>query len=505
VTILSEAPKVRPLAQTAVVFGALALLATAVLTGGSVRLTAALVIAATVGALVRPAMLSWPRLIATLIVIILFIPIRRYTLPASLPFQLEPYRVFVALLVLGWIASLLVDSRTRIRRTGFEGPIALIVGAVLVSLAANPGRVAGAPSVNKSLMFFMSYILVFFLIVSTVRRIDEVDFLAKTLVASGAVVAVFAVIEARTGFNVFNHLSRVIPLLHGGEIAGAEFTRVGTGRLRVFGSAEHPIALSAALVMLTPLALYLGRRYRQRRWWACALVLIVACASTVSRTGIVMFLAVAVVFVILRPREARRFWPAIIPALLVIHVALPGTLGSIKNSFAPPGGLVKEQTDQAVGSGRLASLGPGLHEWKQQPLFGEGYATRLAPSSSPQGGPQGGQQGFILDDQWLSTLIETGVVGFFAWLWFFGRAIRRFGREAKEDSDRGWLLTSIVASIAAYAVGMLTYDSFGFAQVTFLLFILVALGASLLAEAPVPRLVGSSAGEPDGARLATRS
>ena len=36
--------------------------------------------------------IGWPRLIAALILIILFIPIRRYTLPANLPFQLEPYR-----------------------------------------------------------------------------------------------------------------------------------------------------------------------------------------------------------------------------------------------------------------------------------------------------------------------------------------------------------------------------------------------------------------------------
>lgn len=502
-TILPEAPEFRPLARPAILIGSIALLAAAVLTGGSIRLTAGLVLIATAAALARPAMLTWPRLIATLILIILFIPIRRYTLPANLPFQLEPYRVFVALLVLGWLASLLIDSRTSLRRTGFEGPIVLIVGAVCASVAANPGRVGTVSNdVNKSLMFFMSYILVFFLIVSTIRRLDQVDFLAKTLVASGAVVGVFAIIEARTGYNVFNHLSRVIPILHGGQITGPEFTRVGTGRLRVFASAEHPIALSAALVMLTPLAFYLGRRYRQRRWWACALILSVACASTVSRTGIVMFVAMVIVFLRLRPRATRRFWPAIVPALVVIHVALPGTLGSIKNSFAPPGGIVNEQTNQAVGSGRLASLGPGIREWKQRPLFGEGYATRLAPAP----GPQGGREGFILDDQWLSTLIETGIIGFVGWLWFFGRAIRRFSREAKEDeSDRGWLLTSIVASVTAYAVGMLTYDAFGFTQVTFLLFILVALGAVLLVEAPVPRLVEARTREQDAKAVAGSS
>ena len=40
--------------------------------------------------------------------------------------------------------------------------------------------------------------------------------------------------------------------------------------------------------------------------------------------------------------------------------------------------------------------------------------------------------------------------------------------------------------VAAYAVGMLTYDAFSFIQVTFLLFILVAMGSSLVAEHTSP-------------------
>ena len=63
--------------------------------------------------------------------------------------------------------------------------------------------------------------------------------------------------------------------------------------------------------------------------------------------------------------------------------------------------------------------------------------------------------------------------------------MRRLGKAAKEDdSERGWLLTSIAASVAAFAVGMFTFDAFSFIQVTFLMFIFVGLGAALLAERP---------------------
>lgn len=476
----------RSVLRVASVTGALGALAVGVLSGVSLQAMSGLVVLVTlvtIVALTRVTAISWSKLIGALGLIVLLIPIRRYSLPGDLPFQLELYRVFVAFIVLGWFASLLVDPRTHFRRTGFEGPILFIVGAAFASIVANPERVAPVSAeVEKSLMFFLSFVLVLYLTVSVVRRLDSVDYLAKTLVAGGAIVALSAIIEARTGFNVFNHLSRPMPFLHdSGDVGG--YQRVGTAKLRVFASAQHPIALSAALVLLAPVAVYLARRYRQRRWMLCALALVAASAATVSRTGILMFVVVGAVFLWLRPQETRRLWPLLVLAPVVIHFVLPGTLGAIKQSFLPAGGLLAEQraSAQSSGSGRLADLGPGLRVWRDQPLVGQGFGTQVVDLD------KAGVESNILDNQWLGTLIGTGAVGFFGWLWFFVRAVRRFGTEAKrDDSERGWLLAAIAACVAAYAVGMLTFDAFAFIQVTFLLCILVGLGAALLAERPTP-------------------
>lgn len=443
-------------------------------------------------------LIPWRYLLALLIFVILLVPIRRYSLPADLPFQLELYRVLVGVLVLGWIGSLLADRRVRLLRTGFEGPLAVIVGAATASVIVNPGRVAETSTeVNKALMFLLSFIVVLYLTVSGLRRLGDVDFLAKCLVGGGTIVSVFAIVEARTGYNVFNHLAAVMPFLRDlGDVGG--FQRVGTAKLRVFASAQHPIALSAALVMLAPLAIYLARRHAQRRWLVCALILGVACASTVSRTGVVMFLVVAVVFLWLRPRETLRLWPALLAAAVVTHFALPGTLGAIRNSFFPPGGLLAEQRGSAdtSGSGRLADLGPALELWTRQPVLGQGYGTNVVNPDA------GGIEANIFDDQWLGTLLSTGIVGFAGWVWLFVLAIRRFGREAERDtSERGWLLTAITAGIAAYGVGMLTYDAFAFIQVTFLLFIFVGLGSVVLREDPLA--VSEAEPIPIGARPVT--
>jgi O-antigen ligase len=113
---------------------------------------------------------------------------------------------------------------------------------------------------------------------------------------------------------------------------------------------------------------------------------------------------------------------------------------------------------------------------------GQGFGTNLVTRADVRG-----PHANILDNQWLGTLLATGAVGLSGWVWFFARAVRRFGRESKRDqTERGWLLASITAGVAAFGVGMLTYDAFAFIQVSFLLFIIVGLGAALMAEPPTP-------------------
>ena len=463
-----------PVVSIAIVLASLSVLAITVLTGFSTLEVTLVTLMLTLLAVGYRSLLSWPSILMVMILLILFVPIRRYTMPGNLPFELEPYRLFMVLLVLGWTSSLLVDPRFRLRRTGFEAPLAFIGVVALASIFANPGRVQIVDAdVVKKLMFFASFALVLYVVASVVRRHDVVDRLTKVLVAGGAVVAAFAIVEARTGWNLFNQLSGVIPLLRLTEVPGEDVLGRGA-RMRVYASAQHPIALSAALVMLTPFAFYLATRFRKKRWWICAIAIAIGSVATLSRTGIVMFAVVGLVFLWLRPRETRRLWPILLPALLVVHFALPGAIGSIKESFLPEGGLIAEQQKDPgwSGSGRIADLGPSLDEFGRAPIVGQGFGTRVVD-------PRPGGFANILDNQWLGTLLETGILGVIGWLWFFGRAVRRFGAEARRDrSSRGLFFTSIAASTAAFAIGMFTYDAFSFIQVTFLLFILVGLGAA---------------------------
>ena len=95
------------------------------LVSGTLRLGAALaMLLVAIAVLVDNPVLGWRGLVTGLLLIILFIPIRRYVLPGGMPFQLEPYRLYVMLLVGGWVLSLFVDP-VSVRRDRFRNAAAL--------------------------------------------------------------------------------------------------------------------------------------------------------------------------------------------------------------------------------------------------------------------------------------------------------------------------------------------------------------------------------------------
>jgi hypothetical protein len=471
-TIVGQAER-GPVVSTAIVLGSLAILALSTLSDAPLQKIAPVTVVVIVCALTYRSLLAWQNLLALLIVVILFVPIRRYSLPGHLPFELEPYRLLVFLVVAGWIASLLADPRVRARRSGFELPIFLIAIAILGSVLANPGNVQSVAGYSlKQITFFVSFILVFYLIVSVVRSRETIDVLARVLVGGGALVGLSTIVEARTGFNIFNHLSKVVPILREEVIPWVG--QDGRGD-RAYASGQHPIALGAALDLLVPLGVYLALITRQRRWWLAVMLLTVGSLATYSRTSVLMLVTIIGIYIWQRPAQMKRLWPALVPALLVLHVMVPGTIGTLKNSFFPKGGLVAQQQADpgTAGSGRLADLGPGIREWSARPILGAGFGTRVVS------GPAANAN--ILDDQWLGTLLETGIVGVVAWFWLLVGATRRLAREGKRDSSpTGWLAVGLSASIGAYAASMLTYDAFSFIQSTFILFFLLGFGAVIL-------------------------
>ena len=417
-------------------------------------------------------------MIAAILVVILFVPMRRYVFPVNLPFDLEPYRVLVAFVLLLWALSLLAQPDVPFRRSGLDGPMLLFAFSLVASDFANPGRMAEYQSfVLRGLTLALSVVVFFYFVVSVVRTFSQVLAIVKLLVVGTTVLAVLALIESRTGWSPFDHFHQYFPFL---VEAGSITDDTRPGNIRALGSAEHPIALGALFALAAPLALYLAIRYG-RGWWVSLVIVMGGTIATVSRTAAIMLFVASLVTLALRFRETWRFAPLLLPMVVLIHFAAPGTLGALKYAFMPPGGLVAEQSNDEIveGSGRIADVGPSLELFKKKPILGYGYGT--LQTSGPDANSR------ILDNQWLSSLLNIGLVGVFSLVWLFTRFLRGMIRSARRmRTPDGWLLVALCASVAAFAICMFTFDAFTFTQVTFVFFLLLGLGSALVfADDPI--------------------
>jgi hypothetical protein len=417
------------------------------------------------------ALLSWQTMLGAILLVIVFIPIRRYTIAGGGPVQLEPYRVLIALVFGCWFLALAADPNVKWRATGYGAPITVLWIAILVSLVLNFGRVNAMTSeVLKQVTFFASYFLTMSFIVSVVQTQKQLDRTIRLLVGSGSIMAVCALYEWRTGINLFNGLGRWIPLIRG---AGA----------RALGTAQHPIALGAALVMLLPLSFYLAKRAATRSgkyvWIGSAGVLTLGALSTGSRTAAIMLLVVLGTIAWQRRDEMMRMLPLALVGLVLIQGAMPGTLASFK-FILNPAFMIQEQSGSTGGSGqgRIADLGPSLHEWASgNPFVGQGFGTRMTSQDDASSGAQ------ILDDQWLGTLLTIGAAGVYGLMWLLVRAMRRLSKRARTVTGAdAWLATSLTAALMAWTIGLFTYDGFAFIQVTFFAFVMLGFGAVILRD-----------------------
>jgi hypothetical protein len=204
----------------------------------------------------------------------------------------------------GWAVSLLIDPRVQTRRTGLRAPLLLFTFAALGSIIANPTLVNTVEGhVIKQLSYFGSFLIVLCLIVSVVRTHEQVDAMVKVLVGCGSVVAFFALVQAQTGYNVFDHLTSFLPFLREGYVPESPLRG---GRLRTYASAQHAIELGAILVMLVPLAGYLALRTAKKRCAFLGALLLMGALATLSRTAMLMLVVIALTFLILRPKQTRR-------------------------------------------------------------------------------------------------------------------------------------------------------------------------------------------------------
>jgi len=439
----------------------------------------------------RSALLTWPNALAAFVLLIWLVPSRVYRLPSALPFNLELYRIGLVLLVAAFVFSLLI-GRSRLSAGGVGVPLALFTAVALASQFVNSDALdprGGESNALNAFLYLMGFVVVLVLVCSTIQDRAGIERVVKAFVLGGLVVAIAAIVSSRTHYNVFDHLGNWLPFLDYDaryEVA----TRGGVPRVR--SSAQHPIALASALMLTVPLAAYLFARARSRTrqafWGGAVLLLVIGAVVPIARTAIVMVVVMLVLAVAFRGHRVWRYWPVLVIALAVLHLARPGVMGALYNSFFPETGLVSQVSGRAglPGSGRLSDIQPGLDLWKDSPAVGIGRGNPLVGGRSPDEP----EQGIIFDNQYLNLLVTLGALGLMTLAWFLVATLVKLFRGARERvGPVGDLVLACALGVAGFVAAMYFFDAFSFVQVTILFFALAGLGLRALTlpdEGPEP-------------------
>ena len=365
-----------------------------------------------------------------------------------------------------WAANGLARARRtpkvpqRIRRA-----LLVFSGAILASYVAATVRPIEADelaSADRGLLLLLAWWGIVLVAMDGIPTRARLDTVIRRLVFAGGAVATLGIVQFETGIAFTNFL-RLPGLTENGGLAD-----IGNrdGFLRPSGTAVHPIEFGVALNIFLPLAIHYamndrGLRRPLRRWYP--VVALAFCISvSVSRSAI---LCVVVALAMLLPtwsRDVRRKAYVAIGALMaIVYLTVPGMLGTILGLFT---GISNDSSAQS----RTDSYGIALDFIHRSPFFGRGFSTFFP-------------EYHILDNQYLGSVIEIGIVGLVAllYLWWSGLSTARQVRRDSSDPATRSLAQALAASLASGASSFALFDAFSFPMVPGLMFLVLGLIAAL--------------------------
>lgn len=302
------------------------------------------------------------------------------------------------------------------------------------------------------------------LVVEVVRTRRQLEIVVGTAVVAGVVSALAGLAQFATGVDVGGLLK--LPGLQTLD-TGIGATALRAGYARASGSASVPLEFGAVMTVLVPLAvtLYLVARRRGRRAWPWAgavLVLVAAGGVSLSRS---VFVGIAVAFVVLAAGwPVRRTGAVLLAAGSAAVVAWLAAGGVVTDLVA----LVTQGTQDYSLQSRTDGRSYVLQQVVQHLWFGQGlgtYQTGVQP---------------VLDNQYLSEIVETGLIGAAALVAVFVVVfvMTSRARVLDPDPDGRDLAAGLSASLAVVATVNLVLDTAGFVQILLLGWLVIGLCAA---------------------------
>ena len=235
---------------------------------------------------------------------------------------------------------------------------------------------------------------------------------------------------------------------------------------RVAGTTFRPIELGVVAAMILPLSTWRALYDpKGRRWWHWTQTGLIAFASfaTVSRSAILGLLVACVAAIPFLPTVARRWAGVAVPAgIVAVFSAVPGLIATLT------GAVTAGASDPSVTS-RTDDYTMVEAFVARRPLAGIGPGTFIPRNPLD-----------ILDNQYLSTVINMGLLGLAALILYLllpGVAALLAARNANDASLRCFSGAVAAAGFVA-VVGSATFDSMAFPVFTVISAFVVGLSGS---------------------------
>ena len=219
---------------------------------------------------------------------------------------------------------------------------------------------------------------------------------------------------------------------------------------RVSGTSITAIELGVVGGMLLPLAIYLAiyDTDRSARWrWAPVALIALAIPTSVSRSAVISTVLALAVLVVLMPAPQRLVALCATPlALAAVFMSAPGVIGTLSAFF---GAGTNDDSVQA----RLYDYPEVERLVEQAPWLGHGGGTYMPVDPM-----------LILDNQYLKTAIELGLIGVVVLAAFFLVPLisALVARRHSDDPEFRLLCAALAGAALSAGVCSLTFDSLSF-------------------------------------------
>jgi len=423
-----------------------------------------------------------PWMIAFIMAIVWLVPFNDILLDVSLPIDLYLDRLVLPFIVAVWALVLATGGRhaPQLRMTWIHAAIGAVVAVACLSLVLEARALSQTLEFDlaiKKLTLLGSYVCLFVIVASVVRRSEVRVFMSYTL-ALAIICALGTILEYRFGTNVFYSVSdALLPgIFHIGSIDSLGLDEIG--RRTVRGPTQTSLEVVAIMAMALPIALVRlleSPRMRNRLLYGLAVaVLIAATVATFRKTAFLAPISVGLTLAYYRRRELIKLAPLGVVLVLLIQVLSPGALSAVA------GQLDRNRLGVTTVSDRTADYDAIRPDVWTNLALGRGYGSYEHTSYR------------ILDMELLRQLIEGGVVGLLAYIMMVVAVVAVARRPIRaRRSDDASIALAVAAAAVCFLVVSTLFDVMSFPHVPYVFLWM----AALLAVTAAPRTDPAAAPE----------